>query len=107
MRGYATTKPGLKRHLKPGFAKTGVTRVRATGAHAGVGETEALCNRSTMQRKLKPGFKKYNKKKKKNLKEKTKKTKKTKKKTNKKKTKKKPPEEFFFFKQKPPSVRDT
>ena len=72
--------------------------MRATGAHAGVGETEALCNRSTMQRKLKPWVQKKKKKKKK----KEKKRKKEKKKKKKRKKKKKPPEEFFFFKQKPP-----
>ena len=73
--------------------------MRATGAHAGVGETEALCNRSTMQRKLKPGFKK---KKKKRKKKRERKKKRKKKKKKKKKFIEKPPEEFFFSNKNPP-----
>ena len=44
--------PTLARDMRAelGRGRVGrVTRVRATGAHAGVGETEALCNGSTMQ----------------------------------------------------------
>ena len=50
----ASRPPTLARDMRAelGRGRVGwVTRVRATGAHAGVGETEALCNRSTMQQK--------------------------------------------------------